>query len=144
MAKYDVKFSCGHEAVVEIYGKAPDRERKIAWYKREGLCPDCYKAEQQSLARERASVWGLPALEGSPKQIAWAEKIRDDVFFELEQMAAKGGRTPTEAMAAAKGTREGEFLDWLKSQSEARFWIDHDGDGPTFLSRKWAKNNPKN
>lgn len=43
MAKYDVTFSCGHEQTVELFGKYADRERKIKFYKEEGLCTECYK-----------------------------------------------------------------------------------------------------
>lgn len=41
--KYDVKFACGHTDTVELFGKAADRERKIAFYEKNCLCPDCYK-----------------------------------------------------------------------------------------------------
>ena len=83
MAKYDVRFSCGHVAMTCLYGKEVDRQRKIAWYKENGLCPECYrkqqeeekKAEAEKAAAEAAS-FGLPELVGSPKQIAWADKIR--------------------------------------------------------------------
>ena len=83
MAQYEVKFSCGHTATIELYGKEKDRQRKIAWYEENGLCPDCYrkqqeeekKAEAEKVAAEAASL-GLPELIGSPKQVAWADKIR--------------------------------------------------------------------
>lgn len=38
------------------------------------LCPDCYNAERMERARGGAE---LCELEGSPKQVAWAEDIRD-------------------------------------------------------------------
>ena len=83
MAKYDVRFSCGHVATICLYGKEADRQRKIAWYEENGLCPDCYRKQQEEekkaaaekAAAEAASL-GLPELVGSPKQIAWADKIR--------------------------------------------------------------------
>ena len=30
--KYDVTFSCGHTATIELFGPTKDRERKISWY----------------------------------------------------------------------------------------------------------------
>jgi len=42
MAKYDVKFSCGHEDEVQLFGKVSERERKIAYFEKEGLCSNCY------------------------------------------------------------------------------------------------------
>lgn len=41
--KYDVTFSCGHTETVEIYGKAEDREKKIAYYGKSGICRKCYE-----------------------------------------------------------------------------------------------------
>lgn len=41
--KYDVTFSCGHTEEVQIYGKAEERERKIKYYGKSGLCSECYK-----------------------------------------------------------------------------------------------------
>ena len=137
MAKYDVKFSCGHEATVELFGKSSERERKIAWFERYGLCPCCYKAEQQDKAAKRAEKWELPALTGSPKQIAWAERIRSEFFLQIEEMEKESGQSATDS--AAKNKRFGEFFNWIKSQTEANFWIDHRGTGPTLMGREWAK-----
>lgn len=44
--KYDVKFSCGHTHTVELFGKTSEREQKIAWYEKSGVCPDCYKEQK--------------------------------------------------------------------------------------------------
>ena len=41
--KYYVTFSCGHEGEVNLCGKAAERDRRIAWYEKEGICPDCYR-----------------------------------------------------------------------------------------------------
>lgn len=41
--KYDVTFSCGHTEEVQIYGKTEERERKIKYYGKSGLCSECYK-----------------------------------------------------------------------------------------------------
>ena len=45
--KYDVEFSCGHKSVIELFGKGSDRESRIAWYERSGVCPDCYREMQE-------------------------------------------------------------------------------------------------
>lgn len=41
--KYSVEFSCGHTEEVQIYGKAEERERKIRYFGKSGLCHECYK-----------------------------------------------------------------------------------------------------
>ena len=45
MAKYNVKFSCGHVGEVKLFGPYAERDRKLAWYAESGLCPECYKAQ---------------------------------------------------------------------------------------------------
>lgn len=72
MAKYTVTHSCGHEREYQLYGKHTERDRKLEWLEAQE-CPACRKAREIERATEGVE---LPALEGSPKQIAWAESIR--------------------------------------------------------------------
>lgn len=77
--KYNIKFSCGHEGVIELYGKQEERERKIYLAERYGYCPECEarkREEENKKNSELAKAIGLPELKGSEKQIAWAETIR--------------------------------------------------------------------
>lgn len=89
--KYTVTFSCGHEATVDLFGKTSERDRRIAWYEKEGVCPDCYrkmKEEERKQADEELAAYAekieteykLPELEGTEKQVAWARKIRAGVI----------------------------------------------------------------
>lgn len=48
--KYSVNFSCGHTETVELFGKTKDRDAKIAWFERSGVCSCCYR-EQQEIAK---------------------------------------------------------------------------------------------
>lgn len=41
--KYDVKFSCGHEETIELFGKGTERERKIVYFEKYGVCSCCYR-----------------------------------------------------------------------------------------------------
>ena len=45
MAKYSVKYACGHEGEVELYGPHKERETKMAWMETVD-CPDCYAAKK--------------------------------------------------------------------------------------------------
>ncbi len=80
--KYTVKMSCGHEEEKELFGSSAERERKIQYFQRSGLCKACYKAAQEE--REKDNLHGFlnpesfPAFAGSEKQIAWAERIRKE------------------------------------------------------------------
>ena len=68
--KYDVTFSCGHTATVELFGPGKERERKISWYETHGECPECYKARKQA-EREEASSEITVRIAGGDK--AWQE-----------------------------------------------------------------------
>ena len=48
MAKYEVKFSCGHIETIELCGKVSERESKIKYYEEHGICSECYKAQRQA------------------------------------------------------------------------------------------------
>ena len=45
--KYDVKFSCGHEETIELFGKGTERERKIAYFEKYGVCSCCYHEQKE-------------------------------------------------------------------------------------------------
>jgi len=145
MAKYTVHYSCGHPGTVQLVGKESDRERRIEWLEREGLCPDCYKARKDAEhAAENAAAAeanrNLSALEGTPKQVAWAESIR------AKALASKGNQVPEHKMPAdlaermkpwgltaedaaerMKRLNDGlrEVRSRLERQTSAKWWIDN-------------------
>lgn len=51
--KYDVTYSCGHEGVVELFGKNKERERKLKWYQSSAVCQECYQREQAKEMEEK-------------------------------------------------------------------------------------------
>jgi uncharacterized protein CbrC (UPF0167 family) len=91
MSQYLITHSCGHNCTIQIYGTNThgEREHKAAWLATRP-CPDCLR-EQRTAGHEAASaaaaIWaasaGLPALDGTPKQVAWAETIRREVLDDL-------------------------------------------------------------
>ena len=94
--KYEVKMSCGHVETVELFGKTADRERKIAWLEKNGICEECKKAEREAADRaaaESAKENGWVELKGSEKQIAWAESIRAEKMAEMGKMPAANDQT---------------------------------------------------
>lgn len=50
MAKYTVRFSCGHEEVIELRGKNSDRERKIKNFEEYGICSKCWEEQKNKEA----------------------------------------------------------------------------------------------
>lgn len=89
---------CGEkEARAEVYGKMNTREYQFS--NMSVYCEDCKKIveEERKIAKEKqrkeesekARIENqerkLPILQGSEKQIAWAEKIRNEKIKELEE-----------------------------------------------------------
>lgn len=85
--KYDVTYSCGHTATVELFGKTEDRERKLHWMETEGMCPDCYREwqyeENNRKVREALGDILLPQLTAkSEKHLAFAESKRSEYILD--------------------------------------------------------------
>lgn len=129
MSKYEVTYSCGHKETMQLYGKEKDRQEKIEWY-RTRLCPDCYQAYQAEHIKSKKEEYGLPALTGSPRQIAWAEKIRDKAIEEyehlVEQEKVKYDYKP-DFEVRLKETLETlkPIKDIFTEETEAKFYIDN-------------------
>lgn len=75
MAKYTVTHTCGHEVEYQLYGKHTERDRKIEWLSGQE-CPECRRKAEEEAAKEATAGIELPELEGSEKQVKWANVIR--------------------------------------------------------------------
>lgn len=94
MAWYYGTYSCGHEGRVNIIGPVKDRQWKADRHF-SGLCPECYKihveAEKKKATEEaakKANEMELPELQGTTKQVEWAQVLRQkliDAFGEIDQ-----------------------------------------------------------
>lgn len=126
MAKYTVKFSCGHVAEVNLYGPEVERQRKIRHMRECWFCPACY---EQSKLNEIASLeaeLGLPALTGSDKQVQWARSLRKEYlsnffrwFNEIVERNSKHGCDTSYDLQMVE-----KFKIWLRTKNAAKFWID--------------------
>lgn len=92
MAWYYGTFSCGHEGRVNVIGPHKDRQWKID-NKFSGICEECYKNKLQKereyanqKALERAKEMELPELQGTEKQVAWANTLRDKFVNKIEEL----------------------------------------------------------
>lgn len=120
MAKYIITYKCGHTATVQLYGKHAERQRKIAWYATID-CPDC----QAEYNRKKAEESGLPQLTGSEKQIAWANRLRNDSLAILDAQISK---LPEPNKSTATGLRN----QWLQNETMSTYWIDRRFDLDNF------------
>lgn len=111
-------------------------DRKAAWAESEGfICSDCREKQRQAenaKAAEQNQAAGLPALTGSDKQTAWAEKIRSEKLETIRQ--AKSGELEKMFFDAYFGAAyqaiaiDDPQLDYaielLTAQTSASWWID--------------------
>lgn len=141
---YEITYACGHTGEVEFYGKERDCEWR-AEQEAKKICPDCVekkKEEETAQAKAWAKEKGLPDLEGTERQIAWAEVIRRRLFEDLEECKKKDQEeieklktNPSEKLRKEWIENEIDSLNirlqaadeikekWEK-QSLSRFWID--------------------
>lgn len=88
---YSGTFSCGHEGRINVTGSGNRREYIVA-KKFEGMCEDCYKAELERKRREEneraqmlAKEMELPELQGTKKQVEWANTLRNKFIEVMEE-----------------------------------------------------------
>lgn len=110
MAKYDIKYSCGHTGRIELFGKTCDRERKIEYLEKYGNCPDCYRKQVEKDMIEFENKYDLPKIDGvSEKQIHYARKLRyelangsENIIDEFRSWYPNSGRSIEEIRNKAK------------------------------------------
>lgn len=123
MAKYAVERRCGHVETISLYG--PYREREYALEREaEKLCYECYVAERESrnraAAKENAAA-GLPPLQGTEKQVLWAEAVRREILDrDLAATREAFGRIADPARRALAERWLGQVL----GKDSAGWWID--------------------
>ena len=83
MANYTIVRACGHEAQVKVRGATPARERTLD-RERQRICRSCAIEKLRSEAEASAEAGELPALIGTPKQIAWAVTLRHKALVDVE------------------------------------------------------------
>lgn len=133
-----VRHSCGHTMLYPFYG-----DDEFTWAERahqlaQGPCRLCAAAERDEERRKKAvqarfhaRERGLPPLEGSERQIAWAETVRlsafgaiDKVLKWLKQVDEEAGREDPDHWHDVK-QGIARSIAFLEEQVEAKWWIDH-------------------
>lgn len=129
--KTTITYACGHEGIVQLYGKNIDRDRKKAWLEQNALCPNCQKKQRERETQKVLAATAnldLPVLTGSQKQIELASGIRAKKIQEAE--AFSDSKLPKEIQEKAN-----QFYHWYISHTEASWWIDHRYDSPKVTAR---------
>ncbi len=130
--KITIAHTCGHTQSHQLYGPGKDRGHKATWLATT-LCSDCYRAEQQAsreaantAAAEANTEAGLPALQGSEKQVAWAESIRAKAIQQIEEVLAaiESHRSEISADQATELDRLQSDFRAIRQNACAAWWID--------------------
>lgn len=95
-------------------------------------CPECYRKRKQQEAeireQELNETYNLPSLEGTPKQVAWAEKIRIlfiENFLQDEQEIVSRVKTTTPEGKKYLAYLENRTDELLAARTKASWWIDN-------------------
>lgn len=104
MGKFNIKYRCGHDGRINVFGKSSERQKKADWVAENNDCYACVKAaykakwieenqrrielskKEGAEAVEKISGILLPELIGSEKQIDWANQIRAKVLVENPEL----------------------------------------------------------
>jgi hypothetical protein len=151
MAKYQVECPvCNSSRRVSLFGKIKDREWKLENF--DWTCEECREEQFRERCRKESEAaaaanaeTGLSALEGSEKQIAWAETIRAKILDgvnvrteeEYQQAVARLEKAGHFEKAEIQAGKEGfdnlrhawecqnEAIKRLKAKTSAHWWIEN-------------------
>lgn len=139
MAWYYGTFRCEHEGRVNIVGPTKNRQWK-ADCKFDGLCPECYqkyleeeRKKRNLAAAEMAKEMELPELQGTEKQVAWANILRNAFIERIEKSKEDKNLVDTLkrefniSRLEAKKVIDNldDILEEIMIKNEARFFIDN-------------------
>lgn len=150
MAKYDVTYSCGHEGTIGVFGPEKDRQWKVDRIS-EGLCPECAKKEREEQRRKEneeaakiAAEKGYVELEGTEKQVKWANSIRES-YVKLIQSSldfTEGKTGEASIRRREKLARQMEFF--TKEIRKAKTFIEIQVEGmPLSAAEEYARREEK-
>lgn len=131
MAKYTVTFSCGHEGSVELFGKVAEREKKIEYFEKNGLCRECYKKKTEEAAKAEGLVFNASILprvassDGSYLLNVWYSGDTKPFKDDIKAMGYKWGELETTTDSVMSADRPSLFwnkvvkADGVKAEVEA-------------------------
>ncbi len=169
--KYDIEYACGHTVTTQLFGSVRDRERKIHFFETQGECSECYKkriaeerAKKNAEAQGKSKEMNLSDLEGTEKQVPWANTIRVKKFEDLAEVRAERQKhldylnsdrarykksfeppkeVPEEELQRRKQRTQNSiklidyFEKYLRSKTKASFWIDRKDDRIDRMADDW-------
>ena len=135
---WHIRHACGHEIDRDLSDLRPSARAGRARFYAEGDCPSCWGAKKRAadtrrwredqriaqLAWERVSA--MPALDGSEKAVAWAERIRHHLLTAANELFRDTGRDDE--------VFEADIEDPARRITSASWWIDQRDADPADLA----------
>ena len=141
---YEITHLCGHTGIIQVFaGSNPDNSRWVQG-QRDRDCRDCYTEKMVEADQSAVDAGKRVALDGGPKQVPWAQSVRQSRASEMRTWlesvtavgagAVKAGRLTqaecTETLSDVRGALSDlmmgvEFSDDDYDHSGyAKWWID--------------------
>jgi hypothetical protein len=134
----NIEHSCGHVSVARFHGDDSYEWDSIASRAASEPCVVCLidksaheRVMKAAAARVIAAEMGLPPLEGTPRQVEWAEGIRQASFSAIDRvhewMSVNNDKAMQEDPDHWDSARSAlkKAINLLKEQCSAKWWIDH-------------------
>lgn len=145
MAWFYGTYACGHEGRVQIYGPTKDRQWK-ADREFSKLCPECWakklaedRERQNAEATAKAAEMGLPELTGTPKQVAWANTLRQRLIDKFDEEFKDDRRK--ELYKKRYGVSMDDLKNFIvRNRTEATYYIDRRNDSIFRIIEEEVKN----
>jgi len=145
---YEIERLCGHVEVIQIFkGSNPDTSRWVQ-AQRDKDCRDCYREKMAEADQAAVDAGKRVALEGGPKQVPWAQTIRQSRAGQLRTWldgVTQDGATAVKAGRLAKADYEAtialvreSFTDLMLGVEFSEEDYDHSGWAKWWIdSREW-------
>ena len=117
MAKYTITYTCGHMETIRLTGRVSERMRRIAKLE-QCECDACFRNKQNAQSEQARQERGLSELQGTPKQVAWATTIRENVCKALDKVRKIATNDQAKAMIE-------KWEQGINSKTDAAWWIDN-------------------
>lgn len=124
MATFTITHTCGHDSEAKLVGPASKVNPQIASLESR-LCMDCYKSKQAEVAKVITQGRVLPDLEGSDKQVAWANTIRATILGQDKSLKIMLDTMSDRAHAEKVSSTMDAVVTKLGTITSAKWWIDN-------------------
>lgn len=126
MARSKFTHSCGHGGTCDGRNRA-DADRRASRFATQP-CWDCEKQATNAAAQATAQAAGWLALQGTPKQIAYAEALRASKLPKLDEALAILRAALRDGLPLAVQAEMQDALilveDEIRAETSAKFWIE--------------------